>query len=83
MASMISGDLAVAYVLKNASEEKKKSAEAAAAQGKEPQKAGDGPSGKKTAEEAEAGGKSDGSGFIGFQQEGAPRSWGSQSFFLS
>jgi hypothetical protein len=71
MASMISGDFVQAYVLKNASKEKMKSAEAAAAQaGNKPQSAGDGPAAKKAAEEVEAGGKSAGSGFlVGFGQK--------------
>ncbi|GJN27407.1 hypothetical protein PR202_gb15429 [Eleusine coracana subsp. coracana] len=79
MASMISGDFVQAYVLKNASKEKMKKAEAAAAQGKKQQDAGDVTSGKKTVGEAEAGGKSDGSGFLGFNKKVHPEVGGASS----
>ncbi|GJN02724.1 hypothetical protein PR202_ga20103 [Eleusine coracana subsp. coracana] len=79
MASMISGDFVEAYVLKNACKEKMKRAEAAGAQEKKQHDAGDATSGKQTAEEAEGSGKSDGSGFLGFNKKVHPEVGGASS----
>ncbi|KAL6652624.1 hypothetical protein ACP70R_011549 [Stipagrostis hirtigluma subsp. patula] len=72
MASMITGDFAEAYVLRNACKEKLRrmaeanavDGEAAAAQGKKQEEGARGASGEKTAEEA-AGSKGDGAGCLG------------------